>query len=189
MSTLLDALLAALFSGSFLSATLGFLFYRRTKAIEARVSEEMQQGLAVFQSRRSWREQSLAGLLGPMFMQLDRTERAFARWKTKNLYIESKIIREGNLAIRDLLLQKGHLIPPHLLPDASALVEHYDRWLEEFERRRVEQNPEGDADFVFVGPQGYPFPRMSAKRFEAAYREAWEELYASADKAPGSGSP
>ena len=43
-------------------------------------------------------------------MQLERTKRAFARWNGKNLYLEAKIVREGNVTIRDLILTKGHLI-------------------------------------------------------------------------------
>ena len=88
-------------------------------------------------------------------MQFERTRRAFDGWSGKNLYLEAKIIREGNIAIRDLLLAKGHLIPPHLMSDAALLVEHYDRWLEEFENKRTEQNPANEDAFVFVGPAGY----------------------------------
>lgn len=75
-------------------------------------------------------------LLGPVAIQLDRTQRAFQRWQAHNVFLESKVIREGNLAIRDLLLLKPHLMPPDLLTDAGLLIEHYDRWLEEFARVR-----------------------------------------------------
>ena len=98
-------------------------------------------------------------------MQFDRTRRAFGRWTSKNLFLESKIIREGNLIIRDLLLTKGNLIPPQLLEDAGKLVEHYDRWLEEFEQLRSTENPKSDTPFTFVGPAGFPFPEESEKKF------------------------
>jgi hypothetical protein len=87
------------------------------------------------------------------------------------------VIREGNLAIRDLLLQKGHLIPPELLEDAGLLVEHYDRWLEEYEKQRLAEHPDLDAPFTFVGPQGYPFPGKADRRFRAAFKSLWVELY------------
>jgi hypothetical protein len=66
-------------------------------------------------------------------MQLERTKYAFDRWTTKNRNIETVIIREGNVIVRDLLLTKGHLIPTDPLGNAALLVEHYDRWLEEYE--------------------------------------------------------
>ena len=104
-------------------------------------------------------------------MQFERTRRAFDRWSGKNLYLEARIIREGNLAFRDLLLAKGHLIPPHLMADAALLVEHYDRWLEEFENKRTEQNPANEDAFVFVGPAGYPFPREAENHFRQEFQQ------------------
>ena len=87
------------------------------------------------------------------------------------------MIREGNVAARNLLLDRGHLIPPELLDDAGKLIEHYDRWLEEFERVRSAESPENDKRFVYVGPQGFPFPVVSDERFRAAFRRLWNELY------------
>ena len=177
MNTIFETLLAAILSASVISAVLGIIFHRRGKAIEAEIKSQVERGLAVFHSKREWKERAISELLGPVHMQLDRTERAFKRWKSKNLYLESKIIREGNMAIRDLLLAKGHLIPPELLEDAGLLIEHYDRWLEEFEKQRTAENPDNDTLFVFVGPQGYPFPRQSSKRFQEVFKNLWQELY------------
>ena len=82
-----------------------------------------------------------------------------------------EVIREGNLAIRDLLLTKGYLIPPELLNDAGMLVEHYDRWLEEFEKKRSSEEPDLDSAFVFVGPQGFRFPSESEAKFKDKFGE------------------
>jgi hypothetical protein len=57
----------------------------------------------------------VAEQLVPINMQFEGTQRAFDRWQEKNLYLEAKNIREGNLWIRDALLKKGHLVPPDLL--------------------------------------------------------------------------
>jgi len=118
--------------------------------------------------------QIFSELLSPMILQLNRTSEAFRRWVSKNLYLESKIIREGNLAIRDLLLAKASLIPSDLIQDAQKLITHYDRWLEEYDRIRGERGTEirEDEAFVFVGPLGYPFPVESERRF----RERFEQL-------------
>jgi hypothetical protein len=69
----------------------------------------------------------LSQLLGPAVMQLERNKRAEARWHSKNLYLEAKVVREANITIRDLFLSRGHLIPPQLMAHAANIVEHYDR--------------------------------------------------------------
>jgi hypothetical protein len=109
-------------------------------------------------------------------MQLDRTERAFNRYKDTNFYLEAKVLRAGNETIRDLLLSKGHLIPSELVGDAGRLVEHYDAWLEEFERERSGQEPALQSKFVFAGPLGYPFPSDADKRFRKACRDLADSL-------------
>jgi hypothetical protein len=112
-------------------------------------------------------------------MLLNRTEKAFIRLTANNRFVEAKILKESNEKIRDLLLTKGHLIPIELIDDANKLVEHFDRYLEEFEKIRGGLNPDLDAPFVFVGPQGFPFPRQSADRFQKKYGEMWQEVYGS----------
>lgn len=156
----------AVISAGVVSAVLGIMF----KGFVTRIEEEVK-------SRRTWKEESVADLLAPMNMQFDRTKRAFNRWSKKNLFLEAKVVKVGNEIIRDLLLEKGHLIPPELLDDAGKLVEHYDVWLEKFENQRRSESPDLDAAFVFVGPDGYPFPTESERKFQEKYREYWDELY------------
>lgn len=158
--------LTALISGAVASSIVGVIF----RGYVTRVEEEVR-------SQRAWKERSVSELLGPVNMQLDRTERAFDRWKEKNLYLEMKVIKEGNETIRDLLLTKGHLIPPELLEDAGKLIEHYDVWLEKFEKQRLASEPDLESPFTFVGPEGYPFPRGSEARFKEKFREYWQDLY------------
>ena len=145
-----------------------------------RIEEEVRHQFSVARSNRAWKEQAVAKLLGPVFIQLDRTARAFKRWKDRNLFLESEVIRKGNLAIRDLLLSNPHLIPPELLEDASVLIEHYDRWLEEYEKKRGTDRPDLESPFVFVGPAGYPFPLSAEQHFREKFREYWKELYGAA---------
>lgn len=109
-------------------------------------------------------------LLAPLIVQLDRTKSAFARWTDKNLSLESEIIREGNNEARRLLMTKAHLVPAQLEKDARRLVEHYDRWAEEYDRIRVRQK-DSAAPFVFVGPEGFPFPTDAEERFRARASE------------------
>lgn len=116
-------------------------------------------------------------LLGPMQMQFERTKHAFDRWNRKNLLLEAMVVRVGNMAIRDVLLSKGHLIPHHLMADAGKLIEHYDAWLEAFEASRHDLSKRNDVAFVFVGPTGYPFPTEAEANFKAEFRKLQSELF------------
>jgi hypothetical protein len=91
--------------------------------------------------------------------------------------LEAKIVREGNVTVRDLLLTKGHLLPPDLMDDAARLVEHYDRWLEEFDAKRTTESPGNMDDFVFAGPQGFPFPRDAEQKIVESFRALQRDLY------------
>jgi hypothetical protein len=57
-------------------------------------------------------------------------------------------------------------------------VEHYDAWLEEFDRWRQEkESGEKEPDFIFVGPSGHPFPRQAERRFRERFEVLRQELY------------
>lgn len=104
-------------------------------------------------------------LLVPLVVQLDRTKDAFDRWRERNLPLESQTIRDGNLKARDLLEKHSQLVPPELQEARRKLVQHYDRWLEEYQKLREETKSK--EPFVFVGPKGYPFPTDAEARFRA----------------------
>lgn len=108
-----------------------------------------------------------------MYIQFDRTKRAFDRWDGKNLYLEANVIREGNTIIRDILLTKGHLIPSDLLEHAGKLIDHYDNWLEEFDRVRIKKESGENVAFFFT----YDFPRDSVAAFKESFRKIRDELY------------
>ncbi|MBN1491803.1 MAG: hypothetical protein JXA69_17960 [Phycisphaerae bacterium] len=114
-------------------------------------------------------------LLVPLIVQLDRTKAAFDRWTEKNLSLESEIIREGNKEARHILMNKAHLIPAKLENDARRLIEHYDRWFEEFDRIRV-RHADSNEPFVFVGPAGFPFPDDAGERFRQRAAELKDVL-------------
>ena len=111
----------------------------------------------------------LSELLSPVVVNLNRSREAFQRWTGKNLYLEAKVIRECNVKIRDTLVEKAHLIPGYLMDDASRLISHLDAWLEEFDKVRDDQELSDATPFVFVGPNGHPFPMASEARFIEAF--------------------
>jgi hypothetical protein len=108
MAGLVSGLVAGITSGTVLAAVLGLLLARRTEQVRREVEAQFMRLSEVLRSQRGWKERSVSELLGPLCVQLDRTNRAFGRWREKNLFLEVKVIREANLTVRDLL----HLIPP-----------------------------------------------------------------------------
>ena len=78
------------------------------------IKTHFEEKFSLYTSQRDWLRMVVAELLGPLYIQFERTKRASERWDRKNLYIEAHVIKEGNTVIRDLLLTKGHLIPKEL---------------------------------------------------------------------------
>lgn len=177
MRALLLTLLTSLLSGTVVAAVMSAFLAKRNAQINEAIRLQYAELQRQANAKGEWKERCISEFLGPAFIQLDRTERAFARWRKKNVFLESKVIREGNVFLRDLILTKPHFVPPDLLDDVGTLVEHYDRWLEEFETVRSEHDSSPDTPFVFVGPQGYPFPREAALRIQARFRQYWAEVY------------
>jgi hypothetical protein len=177
-----ELILTAVISGGVASAMVGLLvrlfFDRRLTRATEEVKAEVARTDFVYRSDREWRERSLAEVLGPVYMQLDRTGRAVRRWRRGNLFIEERIMRDGNIAIRDMLLTKAHLLPPSLLEPASQLIAHYDRWLEEFERVRGGDEPDMSVPFVRATEEGFLWPQAAAQSFIDAFHHSWAELYA-----------
>lgn len=190
MSNLSDALVGAalggLLSGSVLSFVGGVLLQRRTERIRAEsergnnqivelIRDELARNQLRFKSTREREEEVLGELLGPVSWQLQRTRRGFEAWTSPDRFIENRIIREANVAARELLFAKGHLLPPEYWGDAHTLIEHYDRWLQEYEDVRAKGRSE--EGFVFVGPKGFPFPREAEERLQEYFRASWSRLY------------
>lgn len=163
-----SAVLAALLGSGIAGTLLGAILLKRTERITAEVH-----------SHRAYQEAALEQLFGPAKMQLGRTKRAFKRWNKRNDHIEANIVRESNRKIRDLLLDKGHYLPGTLMDPAQQLIEHFDAWLEKFEELRV-KNKDSGVDFVFVGPDGYPFPREAEDRIVSYAQQLQTELYGEA---------
>ena len=198
LQVLLPVVLTGLLSGSLVSVLVTRFFHRqneqisaevrqefqrRTEEISGQVRQEFEQEMLQFRSTIIWKEQALSQLLGPVVMQLDRTDRARLRWDAYNYFIEGQTIREGNTTIRDLLLSKGHLIPPDLLDVAGRLIAHYDHWLEEYERVRNSEDPNVDKPFTFT----YDFPQGADLQFQERFHEIWKDLYGEMTSEPNSG--
>lgn len=171
----MHVLIANLLTGAVFAAMLGGFFQIRLAHTADQLRSQHEKEMALFTSQRSWEEQAVSNLLGPMYIQFDRTRRAFRRYTARNSYLEAQVLKEGNVAIRDLLLTHPHLIPPELLSHAGQLVEHYDRWLEEFDRVRGSEAFDQKAEFVFS--RAFPFPQESERKFSETFQSMWLKLY------------
>jgi hypothetical protein len=168
-----EALLAAVLSGGVIATVLGLVTHRHSLRQASEIEDQFRQLVETRESRWAL----LQEVLGPVNAHLARTGMAFGRWHEQNLFLEQQIIYESNAEIRGILLAKYHLLTPALRQPAMELVQHFDRWFEEFEKQRRSQNPsEGGATFVFVGPQGYPFPHEAEEAFVAALDETSSHL-------------
>jgi hypothetical protein len=100
-------------------------------------------------------------LLTPLVVQFDRTLDAFQRWRPRDLALEQTIV-DGNTKARTIL--ETQTVPLGMDEDRRRLIQHYDRWLEEYVRVRQLEADSLEA-FIFVGPKGFPFPRDAERRF------------------------
>jgi hypothetical protein len=92
------ALVGSAFVGALLSSGVvtfigEYLAARRAEHVVQEVRAEFQHQEQVTE----WKRQSLALLVAPVVMQLDRTRCAFLRYEANNRFVESEILYKGNL--------------------------------------------------------------------------------------------
>ena len=117
----------------------------------------------------------MSELLAPLKVHLERSYASFSLWRRQDLFLE-EIIHDSNLFARDLLTAKSHMIPTDLMSEDSMLVEHYNAWLEEYDRVRPNDVRDPNQPFVFVGipPINKPFPSEASLKFIARFKEFQE---------------
>jgi hypothetical protein len=119
--------------------------------------------------RDQW-ERVLAEVLGPLHMQMMRAEAAYRSYLDDGRkFVYTLILMDSNTAVRDILLERGYLLPRELQDDALKLIGHLDIWLVKWHDLRERTTPSLDDPFVFVNEHLYP--KQSARRLEATYAE------------------
>ena len=188
-------------SSGIAAAAVSLVTLRKTREIEEGVRRSSEQVLTEFLSRREAKEKILNDLIGPVVMNLHRTAQAFKRYSCASTetsvqdedmsgkgsfgqaskwaqpdtrYLEVEILKRANENIRDILLAKGYWLDGELLEHSIELIEHYDAWLEEWDKRRSNGSKEGK---VWAGPQGYPFPIEAEAAFIKECKRIRSELY------------
>ena len=114
-------------------------------------------------------------LLLPLKVHFERSRLAFKAWVQNpptrpNIEIEDAI-KASNSVIHKILTTKWHLIPADFQEDALRLIEHYDAWSAEYDRLRPGGVRDPNVPYVFVGPQGFPFPAKAEQHFLEKYEK------------------
>lgn len=106
--------------------------------------------------------------LGPMHMLMLRAEGAYRAYLADGRkFIHTQVLRDSNEKLRNLLLEKGYLLPEERQADALALVAHLDVWLLRWYDTRDALRPSLDEPFVFENDHVYP--REAAQRLKELY--------------------
>ena len=150
LAEIVTSIITMILSSGIAATIVSIISIKRTKQIEENIREASEKNIEEFKSTREKKEEMLSELIGPVVMHLHRTSRAFNRYKEKNEFLEAEVLYKGNLAIRDILLNKGYLLDKKMIKHAIDLIEHYDAWMEEFERHKFDV-VEFVFDFLFLG--------------------------------------
>jgi hypothetical protein len=107
-------------------------------------------------------------LTGLLYMNLKRSETAYKEYlQGGKTYLFARILKIYNEKIRELLLEKGYLLPGTLQKDALLLISHYDVWLQKWNDLEKRLNPGPGDEFIF--PNEFIFPKEAAKNLEEEY--------------------
>lgn len=177
MEEISKLIIASMFSSAVAAAIISLIFKRKTERIANEIKNQFEVLLLTQKSNHAWNEKAVSELFGPIVFQFARTKLAFDRYEGSNEYLETKVLKDGNEKIKNLILEKSYLIPPDLMDDGNELVKHYDIWLEEFSKFRETENPAEIKKFIFAGPKGFAFPKKAEEKFKEKYAELWKKLY------------
>ena len=108
-------------------------------------------------------------LLGPLHMHFKAAKAAYHRYLSNGKsFLFAVSLRRINSSARQLLLDKGYLLPEERQADAVALIEHYDVWLTLWDDLASRGPIAFGEPFVFENKVNYP--RDSEQRLGELYR-------------------
>jgi len=164
MEAILEAVLRVVLEVIVVSGILGGFFLKRDARLKNTIETEFKKMDTYFNAQFDHKHRVLEELLGPIMIQLERSSITLNSYDENNYYREV-ILKQCNETIRDLILTKGHLIPPDLQTEAIEFLKHYDSWLEQYHKVRVvDKNME--KPFVFT----HNFPHDAKARFIEKYK-------------------
>ena len=143
---------------------------KREVRIKKAIESEFIKRDKFFDTRFNYKQRALEELLAPIRLLLIRSKITLDGYDANNEYRE-KILKECNESKRNILLEKGYLIPADLIPFAEQFIKHYEEWLQAYQEARVEQN-NSEIKYVFT----YTFPHESEAAFIKKYDAYRKEL-------------
>lgn len=169
MQTLTDIATKILIESILITGILGFIFSKREERMKKTIEEEFKKRDKFFDVQFNFKRRALEELLAPMKLQLLRSKITLKGYDANNEYRE-KILKECNESIRNLLLEKGHLIPADLMPYAEKLISHYDEWLQAYRTHRELQN-KSEVHHIFTFNFPHDAEKAFAEKFDAYRKE------------------
>lgn len=162
-----------------LTSIIVYYFHKKTERQNALIKREFDNLAQKDNAHFEWRKNTVE-LLGQVYLHLNRTSLGFKNKysgiKDYDPYYEDEVIYDSNKHIRDLLIEKGHYLPPELLDEASRLVEHFDVWLTKYNQTRLVEK-DIKTKQIYVGPDGFRFPENAEKMFKEKYIEMFKSLH------------
>lgn len=126
--------------------------------------------------KKSWKEQSVALYLGPLFIQIERLENAFSlALKEDHIAIDLSI--KSLHEIQKIITQNLHLVPGHLIIDAHHLLSYCDIWIARLNKALAMEEPDAGYISQIIKSAQKKFPTTSSERFKSKFNEYWEDLY------------
>lgn len=170
MGTVTEIAIKVLVEAVLVSGIIAYFFSQREERMKKTIEAEFSKRDKFFDTRFHFKLQALEELLAPIKLQLLRSKITLKGYDANNEYRE-RILKDCNETIRDLLLEKGHLIPLDLMPHAEQFISHYDEWLRAYrDAREVEHN--ATVRHVFT----YDFPHEAERAFLAKFDAYRQEL-------------
>lgn len=167
---ILTSLVRIILEAVIITGLLGYVFLKRDERLKRTIEEEFKKRDAFFSAQFDYKRRAVEELLGPVVMQLKRSSLTLSSYEPNDKYREG-ILKQCNETIRDLLLEKGYLLPHDLQPEAGDFLKHYDGWLQHHHLlREVKGNTE--EPFVYT----YDFPKEAEKKFMNKYEAFRAEL-------------
>ncbi|MEC5164618.1 hypothetical protein RCH18_000337 [Flavobacterium sp. PL11] len=170
METVTQLIIKIFIETLFISGFLGYLFTKREERMKKTIEEEFAKRATFFDARFNFKLRSLEELLAPIRLQLIRSKLTLLKYDANNEYRE-KILKECNETILGLLLEKGFLLPIELIPHAEEFIKHYDNWLQEYKKKRIDNNDK-KTSLVFT----FDFPEEAEIAFKEKFNTYRKEL-------------
>jgi hypothetical protein len=170
METITQLIIKVCIETILISGILGYLLNKREERMKKTIEEEFNKRSTFFDARFNFKLRSLEELLAPIMLQLIRSKLTLKKYDANNEYRE-QILKECNETILGLLITKGFLLPTELIPHAEEFINHYDNWLQEYKKTRLDNNDK-ETHLVFT----YDFPHKAEKVFREKFDTYRKEL-------------